>query len=139
MCFVLQLFKIIYLSLHRVSCYYGITIKIVTYINKRKLFMANVVTKLDDEVRWGAILGVLQTDVDKFRMGLARVLEEVHSGMVKLEDELNSQGIIPETDGRYNRYFQLCNLLGGIHYALKGVDGILSSTIVEMLRDLDEK
>lgn len=101
--------------------------------------MANVVTKLDGEVRWSDILSVLQTDGDKIRVGLARVYDEVHSGMVKLEDELNSQGIVPETDGRYNRYFQLCSLLGGIHYALMGVDGILSSTVVEMLRDLDEK
>ena len=38
--------------------------------------MANVVTKLDGDVRWGAILGVLQTDGDKFRMGLSRKLKK---------------------------------------------------------------
>jgi hypothetical protein len=38
---------------------HGIPIKIVTYINKRKLFMANVVTKLVDEIKWGAMLGVI--------------------------------------------------------------------------------
>jgi signal recognition particle GTPase len=58
------------------TIYHGIPIKIVTYINKRKLFMANVVTKLDGDVRWGAILGVLQTDGDKFRIGLSRKLKK---------------------------------------------------------------
>lgn len=47
--------------------------------------MANEILKLDDELRWGAILGVLQTDSDKLRMGLRKVLvEEVVKGSKKL-------------------------------------------------------
>ena len=100
--------------------------------------MANVVSKLDSEVRWGAILATLQTDNDKLCAGLRTVLGEISTDMSTLVYALQSDGIAPSTDGRYNRYFQLKNFLGGIYYALRGVDGMLSGVIVELLRDLDE-
>lgn len=100
--------------------------------------MANVVEKLDGEVRWGAILGTLQSDNDKLLSGLRTVLGEISTDMSTLEYQLQSKGVAPSTDGRYNRYFQLKSLLGGIYYALRGVDGMLSGVIVELLRDLEE-
>lgn len=100
--------------------------------------MANVVSKLDSEVRWGAILATLQTDNDKLCAGLRTVLGEISTDMSTLEYQLQSNGIAPLTDGRYNRLFQLKSLLGGIYYALRGVDGMLSGVIVELLRDLEE-
>ena len=98
--------------------------------------MANEILKLDDELRWGAILGVLQTDTDKLRMVLRQVLIEIHAGRKRLEAELIERKVIPETDGRYARYLQLEALLGGLDMSLQGVDGVLTSVIMEMLREI---
>lgn len=59
--------------------------------------MANVVTKLDGEVRWGAILGVLQTDGDKFRMGLSRKLKKSlkkKHGVYRLQHHPNTETVV---------------------------------------------
>lgn len=98
--------------------------------------MANEILKLDDELRWGAILGVLQSDSDKLRMGLRKVLMEVHAGRKRLEQELIAEKVIPEKDGRYLRYYQLEALLGGLDMSLQGIDGVLTSVIMEMLRGI---
>ena len=102
--------------------------------------MTNVVTKLDDEVRWGAMLGVVQSDSDKIRSVLNLVINEVDDAMQRRVKELAGMGITePAGDGIYNRCFQLHNMLGGIYAVMRGADGIMSGVIVEMLRDLDEK
>ncbi len=59
--------------------------------------MANVVTKLDGEVRRGAILGVLQTDGDKFRMGLSRKLKKSlkkKHGVYRLQYHPNTETVV---------------------------------------------
>jgi hypothetical protein len=73
---------------------HGIPIKIVTYINKRKLFMANVVTKLDGDVRWGAMLGVIQGDLDKTRSMLNLVINQVDDVMQRRVKELANMGYL---------------------------------------------
>lgn len=91
--------------------------------------------RLEQEKSWGAILGVLQTDSDKLRMALRRVVGEISMDMSTLEYKLQSDGVNPASDGAYQRYYQLKGLLGGLCVILEGVDGVLSGAIVEMLRD----
>lgn len=135
---LLGIFKIIYIYLH-----YNFKVlywTLYNIINKRKLFMSNVVTKLDSEVRWGAMLGVMQGDLDKTCSVLNLVINQVSDAMHRRVKELADKGITePAGDGIYNRCFQLYNMLGGIYAVMRGADGIMSGVIVEMLRDLDEK
>lgn len=102
--------------------------------------MANVVSKLVDEIKWGAMLGVIQGDLDKTRSMLNLVINQVDDVMQRRVKELADMGITESAgDGIYNRCFQLYNMLGGIYAVMRGADGIMSGVIVEMLRDLDEK
>ena len=102
--------------------------------------MANVVSKLVDEIKWGAMLGVMQGDLDKTRSMLNLVINQVDDVMQRRVKELADMGITEAAgDGIYNRCFQLYNMLGGIYAVMRGADGIMSGVIVEMLRDLDEK
>ena len=102
--------------------------------------MANVVSKLVDEIKWGAMLGVIQGDLDKTRSMLNLVINQVDDVMQRRVKELADMGITELAgDGIYNRCFQLYNMLGGIYAVMRGADGIMSGVIVEMLRDLDEK
>ena len=102
--------------------------------------MANVVSKLVEEIKWGAMLGVMQGDLDKTRSMLNLVINQVDDVMQRRVKELADKGITePVGDGIYNRCFQLYNMLGGIYAVMRGADGIMSGVIVEMLRDLDEK
>ena len=102
--------------------------------------MANVVSKLVDEIKWGAMLGVIQGDLDKTRSMLNLVINQVDDVMQRRVKELADMGITETAgDGIYNRCFQLYNMLGGIYAVMRGADGIMSGVIVEMLRDLDEK
>lgn len=102
--------------------------------------MANMVSKLVDEIKWGAMLGVMQGDLDKTRSMLNLVINQVDDVMQRRVKELADVGFTePAGDGIYNRCFQLYNMLGGIYAVMRGADGIMSGVIVEMLRDLDEK
>lgn len=94
--------------------------------------MSNVVSKLVDEIKWGAMLDIMQCDLDKTRGMLNLVINRVDDVMQRRVKELAGDGI-------YNRCFQLYNMLGGIYAVMRSADGIMSGVIVEMLRDLDEK
>lgn len=92
--------------------------------------------KLEKEVRWGAILGVLQQDSDKLIAAISSVLTELGVDKQKHKEKCVADGIVPETDVVYQRYFKLYTELGGLYCVLRGADGVLSSLICEMLDGL---
>jgi hypothetical protein len=68
--------------------------------------MANVVTKLDGDVRWGAMLGIMQGDLDKTRSMLNLVINQVNDVMQRLVKELADMGIAePAGDGYLQSLF----------------------------------
>lgn len=89
--------------------------------------------KLEKETRWGAILGVLQRDSDKLIAAISGVLTELRVDEQKHKEKCIADGVVPETDATYQRYFKLYTELGGLYYVLRGADGVLSSLICEML------
>lgn len=94
--------------------------------------------KLDDELRYGAMLGVMQGDLDKMRMALRFVVNELLKGKSTLEARLQSEGKSPSSDEAYQRYWQLSSLFGGLSMMLDGVDGVMSGTVCELLRGTDD-
>lgn len=101
--------------------------------------MANIVSKLVDEIKWGSMLGVMQGDMDKTRGLLRMVINQVDQAMQRRVKELADMGITePAGDGIYNRCYQLYNMLSGIYAVLIGADGMMTGVIIEMLRDLEE-
>lgn len=118
-------FKIKYIYLHPIYVRNG-------YI------MANEIKKVDDEIKWGSVLGIMQRDMDKSRGMLSMVVRQIGDRMERRKKELYDKGVVePAFDGEYNCCFQLYNQLGGIYTMLQGVDGVITSTVMEMLRDLD--
>lgn len=93
--------------------------------------------KNEKEVMWGAMLGVLQTDVDKLVMALKKVLGEIGVEMEKCHQGCLERGEIVENSREYQRLFHLYTALGGIYYCVQGSDGMLSAIIVDMLSDMD--
>lgn len=94
--------------------------------------------KIKEEERWGAILGVMQTDMDKTRAVLRTIVNEIITGMTTLELKLLADGKNPNADAVYQRYFQLNSLLGGLCVLLEGFDGVMSSTVIELLKEVDD-
>lgn len=92
--------------------------------------------KLEKEVRWGAMLSVLQSDSDKLIAMLSSILKELRAEEERHKERCIDEAITPETDALYQRSFKLYTELGGLYYILRGADGVLSSLICEMLDDL---
>lgn len=88
--------------------------------------------KLEKEVRWAAILSVLQRDSDKLIAAISSVLTELRVDEQKHREKCIADGIVPESDAICQRYFKLYTELGGFYYVLRGADGVLSSLICEM-------
>lgn len=65
--------------------------------------MANVVSKLVDEIKWGAMLGVMQGDLDKTRSMLNLVINQVDDVMQRRIKGLADMGI---TEPRWCWYLQ---------------------------------
>lgn len=89
--------------------------------------------KLNKELRWGTWLSLLQNDSDKLIAAISTVLTELRKGEEERKSECLAEGISPETDVIYQRYFKLYTELGGLYYILRGADGVLSSLVCEML------
>lgn len=100
-------------------------------------FWVDIMVKLEDEERWGAMLGVVQTDMDKVRSVLRNVAHDALMGRETLETRLLADGKKPSDDVLYQRYFKLSSLLGGLYAMLQGVDGVMTSVIVELLKNED--
>lgn len=94
--------------------------------------------KIKEEERWGAILGVMQTDMDKTRAVLRTIVNEMSLDMSTIETRLRAEGLNPATDAEYQRYYQLKSLLGGLYVLLEGFDGVMSSTVIELLKEVDD-
>ncbi len=93
--------------------------------------------KNENEVRWGAMLGVLHTDADKLVMALKKVLGEIGVEMDRCHQGCLERGEIAESNCEYQRLFHLYTALGGIYYCVQGSDGMLSAIIVDMLSGMD--
>lgn len=91
--------------------------------------------KLKDEREWGALLGVMQSDMDKTRMTLRHIVSQMSLDMSTIESRLRADGLNPATDAEYQRYYQLKSLLGGLYVMLEGVDGVMAATVIELLRN----
>lgn len=91
--------------------------------------------KLEEEKRWGAMLGVMQTDMDKMRIALRTIVSSIGLDMSTLETRIRAAGENPNADDRYQRYYQLKSLLGGLYVLLEGFDGVMSATIMELLNE----
>ena len=89
--------------------------------------------KVEKELKWAAMLSVLQQDSDKLISALSIVLTELRVGEQKHKEKCVADGIVPESDATYQRYFKLYTELSGLYYILRGTDGVLSSLICEML------
>lgn len=96
------------------------------------LFVTRV--RLDGEQRWGAMLGVMQTDMDKFRMVLRNVVFEISTGMSTLEYDLRADGKNPSENMVYQRMWELKSMFGGLYVMLDGIDGVVSSLVLDLLR-----
>jgi len=94
--------------------------------------------KLPKEHQWGAMLGVLQTDTDKFVAALLRIVDELRSGMAECRAKCIERGIDYESDLEYQRYFKLFSMFGGLYSIIWGSNGLITSLVCELLSGLGE-
>lgn len=93
--------------------------------------------RLKNEKQWGAMIGIVQSDMDSLRASLLSICRTMRVDMSTLESRLRVDMKNPDDDAEYNRYKQLFSMIGGLHLMLDGVDGVLSSLVIELLSEED--
>lgn len=80
--------------------------------------------KIESELKWAAVLQIAQSShLDIVMASLSHVLAEI-----------NNELAIAERGGdEYFRLTHLMTLFGGCFYAVRGVDGIVTGMVIDML------
>lgn len=91
--------------------------------------------KIEKENLWGSILSVMQESSDMNLSSLRHVVTQIRDDMDGYVKSCVASGVSYEESPIYKRYVYLFEHLGGIYHCLLGIDGILTSLIVDMLSD----
>ena len=80
--------------------------------------------KVENELKWASVLQIAQSShLDFVMMSLSNVLAEIK----------NELAAVDKGSGEFIRLTHLATLFGGCYYAMRGADGVLTGTVVEML------
>ena len=80
--------------------------------------------KLEKELKWAAALHIAQSShLDFVMMSLSNVLAEIN----------NELAVVEKGSDEYFRLTHLMTLFGGCYSAMRGVDGIVTGMVVDML------
>ena len=80
--------------------------------------------KLEKELKWAAVLQIAQSShLDIALMSLSNVLAEINTELA----------VVEKGSDEYFRLTHLMTLFGGCYSAMRGVDGIVTGMVVDML------
>ena len=80
--------------------------------------------KVENELKWASVLEIVQSSH----------LNIVLSSLAKVLDEIQIELDVVEKGGdKYYRLLHLETLFGGCFYAMRGVDGIVTGMVIDML------
>lgn len=80
--------------------------------------------KVESELKWAAVLQIAQSShLDIVAASLVKVLDEIHTELA----------VVEKGSDKYYRLAHLDTLVGGCFYAMRGVDGIVTGMVVDML------
>lgn len=80
--------------------------------------------KVENELKWAAVLEIAQSShLDIVTASLAKVLDEIQTELA----------VVEKGSDKYYRLAHLETLFGGCLYAVRGVDGIVTGMVVDML------
>ena len=80
--------------------------------------------KVESELKWATILQIAQSShLDIALACMSNVLAEINEEMSKAD----------KGSEEFIRLTHLATLFGGCYYAMRGVDGVLTGTVIEML------
>lgn len=80
--------------------------------------------KLEKELKWAAVLQIAQSShLDIALMSLSNVLAEINTELA----------VVEEGSDEYFRLTHLMTLFGGCYSAMRGVDGIVTGMVIDML------
>lgn len=91
--------------------------------------------KLEEERRWGAMLGVMQDDIARMRSTLRTIVSTLNMDIMTIDSRMRGDGLNPRDDEHYVRCCRLSSLLGGLYNILDGYDGVMSATIMELINE----
>lgn len=80
--------------------------------------------KVESELKWASVLQIAQSShLDIVVMSLSNVLSEIK----------NELAVVEKNSDDYFRLTHLMTLFGGCYYAMRGVDGIVTGMVIDML------
>lgn len=85
--------------------------------------------RVENELKWAAVLQIAQSShLDIVTASLAKVLDEIHTELA----------VVEKGSEKYYRLAHLEALFGGCFYAVRGVDGIITGMVIDMLDNLKQ-
>ena len=80
--------------------------------------------KVESELKWAAVLQIAQSShLDIVTASLANVLDEIQTELA----------VVEKGSDKYYRLAHLMTLFGGCYSAMRGVDGIVTGMVIDML------
>lgn len=80
--------------------------------------------KVENELKWASVLQIAQSShLDIVMMSLSNVLAEIN----------NELAVAEKGSDEYFRLTHLMTLFGGCYSAMRGVDGIVTGMVIDML------
>ena len=80
--------------------------------------------KVESELKWAAVLEIAQAShLDIVTASLAKVLDEIQTELA----------VVEKGSDKYYRLTHLMTLFGGCYSAVRGVDGIVTGMVIDML------
>lgn len=80
--------------------------------------------KVEKELKWATVLQIAQSShLDIVMMSLSNVLAEINSELA----------VVEKNSDEYFRLTHLTTLFGGCYSAMRGVDGIVTGMVIDML------
>jgi len=80
--------------------------------------------KVESELKWASVLQIAQSShLDIVMMSLSNVLADIN----------NELATVDKSSGEFIRLTHLMTLFGGCYSAMRGVDGIVTGMVIDML------
>ena len=85
--------------------------------------------KLEKELKWASVLQIAQSShLDIVLACMSKVLAEIN----------NELAVVEKGSDEYYRLTHLMTLFGGCYSAMRGVDGIVTGMVIDMLDNLKQ-
>ena len=80
--------------------------------------------KVENELKWASVLEIAQSrHLDIVMMSISNVLAEINTEL----------SVVEKNSDEYFRLTHLMTLFGGCYSAMRGVDGIVTGMVIDML------